>query len=79
MATKTMDNILHFIHALEKSGNRQAVLLFIFNVQTQPTSPPAEQATGSSGNPSSSSNQPSSSRPHDSATQSKPGSSGNNP
>jgi hypothetical protein len=74
-----MDDILHFIHALEKSGNRQAVLLFIFHFETHPTSPAAEQATGSSGNPSSSSNQPSSSRPQDSATQSKLGTSGKNP
>jgi hypothetical protein len=79
---KPIGDFLHFIDALGKSGNDKVVHAFsccglpFFEYKT--TSEHAKQGTISNSSQALC-NQPSSSRPHDSATESNPGSSGNCP
>jgi hypothetical protein len=78
LENKPPSEILKFIDALEKSGNHRTVLVLKFRAESQRTAQLAQQGTGNSNLQPSSDNQPSASRPHDSATKTNLGSSGNN-
>jgi hypothetical protein len=73
---KLVNDIIQFIDALKKSGNRRAVLVLRLTDESRTTSQHVQQNTGSN-NLQPSSNLPSSARPHDSATKTKPSSYGN--